>query len=207
MNKIKRKISVVLVVMFGVLCILGNSIASYEEEKIITTWNKKPVSVRNYIYNNSKVIGEVENGTTVKVKYYVGDKSEWAVIKYENTTGYIKTQYLTDPEVVFYSDIYNDLEIKTQWDLYYPVENPQYTVVAKPKRTTGFVYLRYTPEEKGKIAKRMRNDSIMTVMAEMGVWYQVREEESGIIGFVKIEDTVKTKIEPEYIRMIQDSYD
>lgn len=207
MNKKKRKVAVMLMVMMITLSILSSGIANYEDEKIVSTWNQEPVYIRSYIFNDSKVIGKVENGSTVKVKYYVGDKCEWAVIQYENTTGYIKTQNLIDPEVKFYFDVYNDIEIASQWDLYYPIENPQYTAIAKPKRATGFVYLRYTPEENGKIAKRMRNDSIMTVLAEMGLWYQVREEESGVIGFVKIDDIVRVKIDPQYIKLIQDSYD
>ena len=47
----------------------------------------------------------------------------------------------------------------------------------------------------------------MTVLAEMGNWLQVREEISGIVGFVRADEVVQIELTKEQIRLIQDSYD
>ena len=178
--------------------------AAFASKMEVHSWNGFPVAVKDYRYEPGTVIGEIEPGEIVDVRAYVGDKGEWAEIKYGNSFAYIKTQYLKEayPTILEFND-----EEQGDWELYYPQENPLQNVAPNPKRITGIVYLRYTPEKDGVIAKRMKINCVMTVLAEMGNWLQVREEISGIVGFVRVDEVVPIEVTEQQIRLLQDSYD
>ena len=200
-KKYLKKVSVLVVIIL--LILMMTSVAS-AKEMIVHSWNDFAVAVKDYCNDPGVSIGEIEPGEIIDVRAYQGEKSEWAEIWFEGTTAYIKTQYLRDP-YSYTSELHDEEEC--YWSLYDPMENPLPVVAPNPKRITGFVYLRFSPESEGRIAKRMSTECVMTVLAEIGNWFQVREEISGIVGFVRTDEVVPIQISEQRLQQIQDSYD
>ncbi len=59
-----------------------------------------------------------------------------------------------------------------------------FTVYGRPSRATGWVNLRYAPNEKAELIRRVRQNDQLTVIGETDRWYQVEDPETGIIGYV-----------------------
>ena len=200
----KKHMVIFAIVLAAVMIIMMQTGFAITKDKVVTTWNELPVAVRDYYSDDGHVIGTIPSGTVIEVSAFCGDRGAWASVSYDGRTGYIKTQYLKD---IIYETYIEDDDENDIWKNYYPRENPLHIVTPCSGRITGFVYLRYTPENDGVIAKRMPNNAVMTVLAENGSWLQVREEYSGIVGFVKADEVVEITLDQESIRMIQDSYD
>ena len=61
--------------------------------------------------------------------------------------------------------------------------NP-YTVTARPVRASGWVNLRWTPTTNAEVIATYRNGDRLTVIAELGIWLQVEDSYTGMVGFM-----------------------
>ena len=59
-----------------------------------------------------------------------------------------------------------------------------FTVYGRPARATGWVNLRFAPNEKAELIRRVRQNDRLTVIGETERWYQVEDPETGIIGYI-----------------------
>ena len=60
-----------------------------------------------------------------------------------------------------------------------------FTVYGRPARSTGWVNLRYAPNEKAEMIRRVRQNDQLTVIGETDRWYQVEDPETGIVGYIR----------------------
>ncbi len=59
-----------------------------------------------------------------------------------------------------------------------------YDVTVRPVRASGWVYLRWFPSKNAEVVATFGANYQLTVIAELKDWYQVRDPETGKIGFV-----------------------
>ncbi|MBR3429118.1 MAG: SH3 domain-containing protein [Clostridia bacterium] len=194
----KRRIIAAFTVLSLLMFILVPGALAGQVTKYVYTRNGKPLNVRIWPDVNSTLIGQLPYGSRVLVENYTADYS-WATITYNGRTAYVSTQYLVDYDPVkpitptpapapspSGSDVITRLETELAT---YRVVTP-YTVVAKPDRATGWVNLRYTPSTEFGHAANLYANSQLTVLAETANWLQVRQESSGIIGYVMRQYTI-----------------
>ena len=62
--------------------------------------------------------------------------------------------------------------------------NRYFTVYGRPSRSTGWVNLRFAPNEKAELIRRVWQNDQLTVIGETDRWYQVEDPETGIIGYI-----------------------
>ena len=81
-------------------------------------------------------------------------------------------------------------EMGTQYDRMneqfktYKVVTRPFTVYGKPERASGYCNLRFAPNEKATLARRIRQNEMLTVIGETSRWYQVQDPQTGIIGYI-----------------------
>ncbi len=63
------------------------------------------------------------------------------------------------------------------------VDRP-FTVYGKPERATGWVNLRYAPDDKAELIRRVRQNEQLTVIGATSRWYQVEDPDTGIVGYI-----------------------
>ena len=73
--------------------------------------------------------------------------------------------------------------MNAQFRSFRKVDKP-YLVYGKPSRATGWVNLRYAPDEKAEQIRKVRQNDHLTVIGETSRWYQVEDPETGIIGYI-----------------------
>jgi len=59
-----------------------------------------------------------------------------------------------------------------------------FTVYGKPQRATGWVNLRYAPDDKAELIRRVRQNEQLTVIGSTSRWYQVEDPDTGIVGYI-----------------------
>ena len=59
-----------------------------------------------------------------------------------------------------------------------------YLVYGKPERATGWVNLRYAPNEKATLIRQIRRNEVLTVIGETDRWYQVEDPVTGQVGYI-----------------------
>ena len=159
--------------------------------------------------NDKNLITKIPYGTALTVKYI---SNGWACIDYgigRYDEAYMMVKYLTYDYVppteanmkkkTSNSDTSgkqqsssgtgtSDLEahykkMNEQFRSFRRVVNP-YTVYGKPERATGFSNMRFAPNEKAELVRRIRQNEELTVIGETTRWYQVEDPETGIIGYI-----------------------
>ena len=59
-----------------------------------------------------------------------------------------------------------------------------YTVSVRPARVSGWVNMRWAPSTGAEVQRTYRNGEQLTVVAELGDWYQVVDYTNGAYGFI-----------------------
>ncbi len=59
-----------------------------------------------------------------------------------------------------------------------------FTVYGRPSRPTGWVNLRFAPNEQAEMIRKVRQNDRLTVIGETERWYQVEDPETGITGYI-----------------------
>ena len=198
-----RIVSCLLVLAVLTITIVPFATAS-QIVKFVYTRNGKPLNVRAWPSISSTKLGTIAYGKAVPVENYTADGT-WAVITFNGQTAYVMTQYLIDtipqsyeptpitpvPTPVPYSgrgssDIISTMENEFRT---YRVVSP-YTVLAKPVRASGWVNLRYVPSTEFGHADNLYANAQLTVIAETQNWLQVRNNATGVTGYVMRQYTI-----------------
>ncbi len=139
---------------------------------------------------SATVITQAPIGTQVEVKEFLDNN--WAVIYWGSDVAYVKSEFLSTnqrapgggaitPGVSDKEKAMDSLtgELKT----YKQVSN-SYTIYPAPKRASGFVNFRLAPVQYGKEYYRVYANNALTVLGETRGWYQVRDEATGVVGYI-----------------------
>ena len=152
--------------------------------------------------NDRNLIAQIPFGTALNVQYI---SNGWACINYgvgAYDIGYMMVKYLTYDYVAptaanqrkntTNQDAQQQTqnEMGTQYDRMneqfktYKVVTRPFTVYGKPERASGYCNLRFAPNEKATLARRIRQNEMLTVIGETSRWYQVQDPQTGIIGYI-----------------------
>jgi len=61
----------------------------------------------------------------------------------------------------------------------------EYSVETRNSRATGVVNMRWAPSKKAPLIESYKNGATLTVIAELKDWRQVRDDETGAVGFIR----------------------
>lgn len=61
----------------------------------------------------------------------------------------------------------------------------EYSVEIRNSRATGVVNMRWAPSKKAPLIDSYKNGATLTVIAELKDWKQVRDDETGAVGFIR----------------------
>ena len=153
----------------------------------------------------TNLLVQVPYGTALSVKYISGG---WACIDYNVGSigeAYMMVKYLTndyvaptsanmkrkantDEEAAFAQEDASGMaahyrKMNEQFKSFRLVARP-FTVYGKPERVSGWSNLRFAPNEKATLIRRVRQNEQLTVIGETDRWYQVQDPQSGIVGYI-----------------------
>ena len=160
------------------------------------------VNLREAPSTDSKLLLQVEYGTALRVEYV---SNGWACIDWNVGSigyGFMMVKYLTNeyrapgpnnqkktsnptpkPQLDKDNLAVHYQNMNEQFRSFRKVTN-HYIVYGKPERATGWVNLRYAPNEKATLIRQVRRNEILTVIGETDRWYQVEDPQTGIVGYI-----------------------
>ena len=191
----KKTICFLLAMM---MLVLFASLAVSEDQGTflyVKTPNGKGLNVRSSMSTEDKsnIIGSLSYGTRI-ITY--GSRDGWTLIDYGNKVAYIMTRYLTKEKPAPYqpadpdkkSSDFSTAEASTVTQMNTLVASPKYvtpyTVLVRPTRASGWVYMRWFPSKSSEAQATFGANYELTVLAELKDWYQVEDPVSGRVGFV-----------------------
>ena len=202
----KRSVSLALAFLTLMALFVPAAMAGGESPNVhsgyyyVQTDNGKGLNVRDN--PNGRVVGSLKYGARIYVDAFT--TPEWALItyRYDNGSGmddysaYVSTRYLvrSDPgeyqglsspassggspsasqSISFLNAIFRTAKL---------VAEP-YSVVSRPARASGWVYLRWAPSTDADVIATCPQGKTLTVLAEMRGWYQVKDPVTGMTGFI-----------------------
>ncbi len=202
----KRMISLALIAVLMAMFIPALAAA---EDRImyVYTDNGKSLNVRSAPNTGDNIIGSLKYGEQVDV---ISISNGWANIWWgqsyygEFGTAYVQSRFLlnykpaphavqptaapasgaasgTASDNTDYTKAFSSMnaEFKSAKKVAAP-----YTVVARPSRASGWVNLRWAPSLEAERIATCPQGKALTVIGETKNWYQVRDPETGMIGFI-----------------------
>lgn len=136
------------------------------------------------------VIAMVPIGTAVQVLEWMNNG--WAVISWGDSIAYVKSEFLSDTQRGggggYTPSGQTDKEkamdnLLAETKTYTAVTNP-FTIYPNPQRSSGFVNFRLIPVQYGKEFYRVYPGNALTVLGQTRSWYQVRDDNTGVIGYI-----------------------
>ena len=182
----KRKICLLMIVL---LCLLLPACAS-----AYTMYVKTPkggsVNVRTAPSTDSDSLAKLPYGSSVEV---LQNEGTWSAIDWPEWSQpcYIQSRYLVsyypgskpDSTGTSSSDkgatSIADVDFKS-----FKLVEPYYVYV-QASHAGGYVNLRWAPSMDAAVAERVNDGSTLRVIAEGRSWYQVQDERSGYVGFMR----------------------
>ena len=169
----------------------------------VSTQDGDPLNVREKpVISADTLIGSLPNHSEVEVISI--DSNGWAKIKFQTNTGrnvnaYVSSRYLSYDKAGHYrskqssaptptavpkqvTDIYIE-ELNAELKTAKTISEP-FSVLVRPSRATGRVNLRWAPSNKVRSIITYPANKKLIVFAETNEWYQIRDPESGAIGFI-----------------------
>ena len=188
----KKVISLVLATMLLVLLVSAAVAESQGTVMYVKTGDGLSLRVRSSMStkNTSNVIGSLKYGEKVVI---YGRRDGWAMIDYGNRTAYVMYRFL----VKYKPEPFDPSKKETSGDTRSYTTAAQlntllatakavtpYTVVVRPTRASGWVYLRWFPSRASREVATYNGYRELTVIAELKDWYQVSDPATGAVGFV-----------------------
>ncbi|MEG0902295.1 MAG: SH3 domain-containing protein [Clostridia bacterium] len=151
----------------------------------VYTSNGKTLNMRKapITHANNKVT-DVPYGARVVVHEYV-NSATWAYVEYQGRMGYVMTRYLVN-----------------QAPAPKPVPKPsapdtpasfngfvqaEYSALVRASVPGGYINMRWAPSKQQAIQQRMADGQRVEVIAQNKVWAQVRDDDTGNVGFIMLQ--------------------
>jgi len=188
----KKVISLVLATMLLVVFMAAAVAESQGTTMYVKTGDGDVLRVRSSMSTRDKtnIIGYLKYGQKVVI---YGQKDGWAMIDYGNRTAYVMYRFLvktqpgpfdpsnpgTTADTRSFSTVAQLNTLTTTAKTVTP-----YTVVVRPTRASGWVYLRWFPSRASKEIAIFNGYREVTVIAELKDWYQVSDPATGAVGYI-----------------------
>jgi len=201
----KQILSLALIaVMMAVFLPTQAAADSYYGTQYVYTDNGKSLNVRSTPSMGDNVIGSLKYGADVTVVEMYSNgwaKILWGQSDYgEFGTAYVQRRFLVNhkpssqpsqPAVVpasgsaaagtDYAKLFTAMNDEFRTGKLVP---QQFNVYARPSRASGWVNLRWAPSLEAERIATCPQGKVLTVIAETRSWYQVRDPQTGMIGFI-----------------------
>ena len=201
----KQILSLALIaVMMAVFLPTQAAADSYYGTQYVYTDNGKSLNVRSTPSMGDNVIGSLKYGADVTVVEMYSNgwaKILWGQSDYgEFGTAYVQRRFLVNhkpssqpsqPAVVpasgnaaagtDYAKLFTAMNDEFRTGKLVP---QQFNVYARPSRASGWVNLRWAPSLEAERIATCPQGKVLTVIAETRNWYQVRDPQTGMIGFI-----------------------
>ena len=201
----KQILSLALIaVMMAVFLPTHAAADSYYGTQYVYTDNGKSLNVRSTPSMGDNVIGSLKYGADVTVVEMYSNgwaKILWGQSDYgEFGTAYVQRRFLVNhkpssqpsqPAVVpasgsaaagtDYAKLFTAMNDEFRTGKLVP---QQFNVYARPSRASGWVNLRWAPSLEAERIATCPQGKVLTVIAETRSWYQVRDPQTGMIGFI-----------------------
>ncbi len=194
----KKLISLMLVTFMLSALLIPAAMAAGAGYYYVKTDNGKSLNVRNN--PDGKVLGSLPYGTRVYVEEFV-NSGKWARIYYQYQGGeyaaFLSARYLVNYNPGSYTPsataspasassvdaakALSDMNAEFKTGRLVP---QQFNVYARPSRASGWVNLRWAPSLEAERIATCPQGKVLTVIGETRSWYQVRDPETGMIGFI-----------------------
>lgn len=194
----KKLIGLMLAVMM--LAVMACAAMAEEQGTVmyVYTRNGKGLNVRSSMStkDDTNVVANLAYGT--KVFTYGSPQSGWTYIDLNNVSGpcYVMSRYLVRSKPAPFSPTPDTKPDSRSFDtraastveqintlLASAKQVAPYTVTVQPTRSSGWVYMRWTPSRNSKQVASFGANQQLTVLAELKDWYQVQDA-NGRVGFV-----------------------
>ena len=149
----------------------------------------------------NNLITKVPYGTPLTVLYISGD---WSCIDYSAAgypNAYMMVKYLSydyiapspanqkttpnqDTAAADNSDLASHYRKMNEQFATFHLLDRSFIVYGKPERATGWSNLRYAPNEKATLIRRVYRNEQLIVIGETARWYQVQDPTTGITGYI-----------------------
>jgi SH3-like domain-containing protein len=158
------------------------------EHQYVVTANGRNLNVRKYASKGADVIDSIRYGTRVDVRFYEGS---WCFITYGSRSGYVMSRFLKKsipsgqyirPAYQTYTTIPTAVNYGYNGDKMMNVV--PYVVQIQPSRPSGRVAVRWSPTTQSEVVQYLTDGYQLTVTAQNRYWAQVRDENSGMVGYV-----------------------
>lgn len=213
----KRFLSILLVLMLALLAVVPAFAAEDGEEEdsispstagyyYVYTENGKGLNVRETA--GGKVVGSLKYGTKIYC-YYRDGGNGWALIDYTydkpgygkgTYACYISSRYLRKNKPAAYSgNKKNKNSTVTVTDTFDEVNAEfrsakkvdPYRIYVNPTRASGWVNMRWAPSLNAELIANYGQNAQLTVLQETTHWLMVEDPNTGDIGYMKKEFTVR----------------
>lgn len=182
----KKKIALLTIAL---LCLLLPACAS-AYTMYVKTSNGGAVNVRLKPSTDSESVGKLNYGSAVEV---LQNEGSWTVVNWQGYSQpcYIQSRYLVSEYPGSKSKMTDkssddkgatsiaDVDFKS-----FKLVEP-YDVYVQASHAGGYVNLRWAPSMDAAVAERVNDGSMLRVIAEGRGWYQVQDERSGYVGFMR----------------------
>ena len=191
----KKLIGLILAVVMMVAAVSAALAESQGTEMYVYTENGKGLTVRSSMSTTEKnFVDSLPYGA--KVFAYGSPKPGWTYIEYGNQHGYVMSRFLVKTKPAPFApggttpaagsfDTRAAVSVEQINTLLTSAKSvTPYSVMVRPTRASGWVYLRWLPTRNSEQMATFGANYQLTVIAELKDWYQVQDPETGKVGFV-----------------------
>ncbi len=161
----------------------------------VYTENGKELNVRDEPSFKGSVVGWLKYGTRIHVNAFTDEN--WALIlyKYEKPgygvgeyAAWVNRRFLrtTKPAPKSSGSTSGSADMLTEINQQFKSAKQvdEYTISVRPTRVTGWVNLRWAPAKSAELMATYRANDQLIVICEMTDWFQVRDPQTGNVGFL-----------------------
>ncbi len=175
---------VLLVVLVFSICLPAQA----NTTMYVYTANGKSLNMRSApITNANNKIANIPYGAAVSVEKTV-DNKQWSYVSYDGHTGYVMTRYLVsgnpgpNPQTTTTTTTTSTTASATM--SFSSFSQCDYFATVRPSTPSGFVHMRWAPSKQQAIYCDYYAGATLEVIAQDATWAQVRDPETGAVGFM-----------------------
>ena len=199
----KQIISLLLIAVMAAMFLPTVAFADYYGTQWVYTDNGKSLNVRSTPSTGNNIIGSLKYGAEVTVVEM--DSNGWAQILWEQNAygefgvAYVQRRFLVNhkptsqPAQSSTAPASGGTAVSTDLAKAFSSMNEEFktgklvtsfTVYARPSRASGWVNLRWAPSTEAERIATCPQGKALTVIGETKNWYQVRDPQTSMIGFI-----------------------